>query len=648
MALSDRDRALGMDRPITRRDFLNGVALTVGATALSSIAPHGAFAATPASDPAKLGGLRGHSETAMSVMHAVRDGTFWESAPAPTATGETYDLVVVGGGISGLTAALLYRQQKPEAKILILENNEEFGGHAQRNEFTASNGKRIIGYGGSQSLQTPSFWSPLVNQVIADVGIETAKFEEYFDSDWHDRLGVAGDGQFYGAELFGADALVVPGDDTAWVAETPLNDQAKADLVRITDAPEDYLPGKTREEKRAALAGITYAAFLQNLAKCDPQVALSFTPDEYLATTADCYPALDAWAMGYPGFDAMDLGDAPDAANMPSARLVATDPDEYIYHFPDGNAGLARALVRALIPDAVPGSTMEDLVTATVDYTAMDRAENPVRLRLGSSVVKVAHDGHPASAETVTLTYVEEGTLKTVTGSQVVLACWHRVIPYITDELPAAQVEALNDQVKTPLVYANVLIRNFESFAKLGIAGFSVVPGFWSGVWLDDPVSIGDYQCPQSPADPVVLHVWSIPGPADGSSARDQSTAGRYQLTTMTFEDMERGIRDLLQRALGPAGFDAPRDNEAINSNRWSHGYALEYMRPWDAYWPAGPLPIETARQGWGRIAIANSDSGAYAYAHSAIDQAGRAVNDLIGGIEGFSTFPGPPAEVVP
>jgi spermidine dehydrogenase len=392
---------------------------------------------------------------------------------------------------------------------------------------------------------------------------------------------------------------------------------------------------------------MTYADFLTGPAGCDTQVVLSFAPDEYLATTADCYPALDAWAMGLPGFDAMELGEAPVAVNMPSARLTAVDPDDYIYHFPDGNGGLARALLRTLIPAAVPGSTIEDLVTATIDYAAMDVADTPVRLRLGASVVKVAHDGEPTAAESVTLTYFEAGKLRTVTAGHAILACWHRVIPHITDELPAAQVAALNDQVKTPLVYANVLIRNFEAFAKLGISGFLAVPGFWSGVALDDPVSIGDYQCAQSPADPVLLHVWSIPGTGDGSSARDQSSAGRAQLTTMSFEDFERGIRDLLQRALGPAGFDAATDIEAITVNRWSHGYTLEYMRPWDAYWPDGPLPIETARQGWGRIAIANADSGAYAYAHSAIDQAGRAVNELVGGIEGYSTFPGPPVEVV-
>jgi spermidine dehydrogenase len=130
-------------------------------------------------------------------------------------------------------------------------------------------------------------------------------------------------------------------------------------------------------------------------------------------------------------------------------------------------------------------------------------------------------------------------------------------------------------------------------------------------------------------------------------SAREQAQAGRHYLTSVTFEDMEREIRDMLDRALSPYGFDAARDIEGITCNRWSHGYALEYMRPWDQFWPDGPLPIETARQGWGRIAIANSDSGAYAYAHSAMDQAARAVNELVGGIEDYSKFPGPPVEML-
>ena len=182
MSISARDRQLGMDRPISRRDFLNGMALSVTAAALGPMPA--AHAATPAGNPARLTGLRGHSEQAMAIMHAVRDGSFWNSAPAITSTGETYDLVVVGGGISGLAAAYFYRQQKPDAKILILENNDDFGGHARRDEFTSSSGKRLIGYGGSQSLDKPSRFSPLVTRLIGELGIDLTKFaDSYYDQD---------------------------------------------------------------------------------------------------------------------------------------------------------------------------------------------------------------------------------------------------------------------------------------------------------------------------------------------------------------------------------------------------------------------------------------------------------------------------------
>ena len=263
-------------------------------------------------------------------------------------------------------------------------------------------------------------------------------------------------------------------------------------------------------------------------------------------------------------------------------------------------------------------------------------------------MVKVAHDADPASAGSVTATYVEDGKLKTATGGHLILACWHRIIPYLTDEISAVQVTALQDQHKVPLIYTNVQLRNWEALKAAGIAGFEDVTGFWNGAEIDFPVSVGDYKFADTPADPIVLHLSKIPTTGDPTmTAREQAAAGRNYLTTVTFEDMEREIRDMLDRALSPFGFDVARDIEAITCNRWSHGYALEYMRPWDQFWPDGPLPIETARKGWGRIAIANSDSGAYAYAHSAMDQAARAVNELVGGIEDYAKFPGPPVEML-
>ena len=642
---SDRDKQLGMDRPISRRDFLNGVALTAGTIALSAM-PSFSLSATPQTgDPAKLTGLRGHSVDAMNIMHAVRDGSFWANAPAPQPTAESYDLVVVGGGISGLAAALLYRQQKPDAKILILENNDEFGGHARRNEFTSASGKLLIGYGGSQSLQTPSQFSDLVKQVLIDVGIATERFKDFYDQKWWDNHGLS-DAHFFRKEDFGIDALVVETDSAAdWVPLTPLNETAKANLIELIDSPQDYLDGKSLEEKFELLSKTTYDDFLTQICGYDPQLVTYFknATEEYLGMGIEGTTALDAWGIGVPGFDGMNLGDKPYKTMSPSGRLEKIDQDDYIYHFPDGNAGVARALVRKLIPAALPGASMEELVNNVVDYTKLDLPENPVRLRLEASVVRVKHEGDPASAKSVTLTYVEAGKLKSLSASQVILACWNRILPHITDELSPAQIDGLNDQIKVPLIYGTVLIKDWTAFDKLKIDGFTAPNAFWRAVYTDDPVSVGDYKFTADPSEPMLLHLWAMPLPGTkGMNARDQAQAGRQTLTSISFDDMERELRDLLNRALKDGGFDAARDIEAVTLNRWSHGYALEYMKPWDAFWPDGPLPIEAARKGWGRIAIANSDSGAYAYAHSAIDQAGRAVNELVGGVTGFATFPGP------
>lgn len=645
------DRDLGMGRPISRRDFLDGVALTVGAAALGGPLTRSAFAAGPAAAyPPKLTGLRGHHEGSYNVMHSVRDGTFWDKAGAPEATGERYDLVVVGGGISGLAAAVQYRKQAGAgARILVLENHDDFGGHAKRNEFTSAGGRMILGYGGSQSLQTPSYFSPAVNALLADIGVEPKRFEQYYDQGWAETRGLDR-AVFFPKEVFGADALVKEADAAAdWVPQSPLTDKAKQDLIALIDAPADYLPGLSRSEKLDRLSKTTYAQFLTELVKADPQLVAYFqsSTEAYFGAGIDAVTCIDAWANGNPGFDGMDLGDEVYPTMSPSGRLARTDPDEYIYHFPDGNAGIARALVRSLIPAAIPGSTMEDLVLAEADYGKLDVDGQPVRIRLGSTVVRVKHQGDPASAKTVDVAYVQDGRLRTVQAGHVVLACWHRVIPFLTDELAEAQVDALRDQQKVPLIYTNVLIRNWTAFAKLGIEGFESPGHFWSGAEIDFPVSMGGYSFADKPEDPVLLHLSKVPL-QPGLSSREQSLSGRLQLTQLTFETMEREIRDLLGRALSGGGFDPARDIEAITANRWSHGYAYEYMRPWDAFWPDGPLPIVAARKPWGRVAIANADSGAYAYVHSAIDQATRAVRELLGtpdGAPAFADFPGPPRD---
>ena len=334
----------------------------------------------------------------------------------------------------------------------------------------------------------------------------------------------------------------------------------------------------------------------------------------------------------------MALGDGPDPRNSPSGRHLMLGQDEYIYHFPDGNAGLARALIRELIPAALPAASargeprrMEDLADAVLDPTALDRPENAVRLRLRATVLGLRHLGAPASAELVEVSYRDgEGRLRSVRAKQVLLACWHRVIARLTDELPAAQRVALDDQVKVPLLYGNVLLNSWRAFARAGLHGIRPVGGFWGEASLDFAVRMGRIAPPENPDEPVLLHLAKVVVPGNGQPARAQAAQGRAALLGWRFEDLEGETRRLLQGALGAWGFDPQRDIEALTINRWAHGYAYEYMRPWDAYWPRGPLPCERARQGWGRVAIANADSGAFAYAHSAVDQATRAVQELL------------------
>jgi spermidine dehydrogenase len=652
-SFSKRDKELGMNRNITRRDFLNGVAVTAGALTLGQHLNFHALAQGSTNQGAKnyppsATGLQGQTDASQTVMHAVRDGSMFDFGSAMP-TGETYDLVVVGAGISGLAAAYLYRQQMPGARVLIVDPLEDFGGHAKRNEFEV-NGKTVIGYGGSQTLQTPTYFSAAVNKLLSDIAIDLPKFETYFDQAWSEDRGLAG-GLFFPKEVWGEDVMVRrDGDISEWIQKTPMTEKAKQDLITFVSDPPDYLAGMTREEKFEFLSRTTYKDFLLNVVKADPQLVTYFQTSTtgYFGVGIDGTTCLDAWGNYNPGFDGMDLGDVPYKTMSPSGRLALTDPDPYIHHFPDGNAGVARALVRALIPDALPGATMEDLVTTPVDYSKLDGDTNDVRIRLSSSVLRVKHNGNPESASDVEIIYADSNGLHSVSAGHIVLACWHRVIPYLTDEISTEQRLALNDQHKVPLMYNNVVLKNWQAFDKLKIDRFAARGHYWPSVSIDFPVSMGSYQFAQTPDDPVVLHFSKVVVNGDSTSARDQARAGRYELAETPFEELERSMRDLLARALSGGDFDPAEDIAAITINRWSHGYAYEYMRPWDAFWPDGPLPIEMARQPWGRIAIANADSGAYAYAHSAIDQAVRAVRDLLGSPEGapeFATFPGPPRD---
>jgi spermidine dehydrogenase len=305
------------------------------------------------------------------------------------------------------------------------------------------------------------------------------------------------------------------------------------------------------------------------------------------------------------------------------------EADRYFFHFPDGNASIARLIVRKLVPETIPGSSATDVVTAKANYSKLDQPANSVRIRLNSTAVRVQHQGEPATAKSVEITYSQGGKLNTVRAAHCILACWHVVIPYICTELPEKQKAALASAQKVPLLYTNVEFKNWTSFQKLGVNSVYAPGCYHTGVNLDLPVSIGGYECATKPEAPIVVHMMKA-ACKPGRPARDQHRLGRIQLYSTTFETFERNIRDQLSRTLGPGGFDPARDIAAITVNRWPHGYAYEYNSLFDDFWlNGGETPCEVARKPFGRIAIANSDAAAYAYTDAAIDQAYRAVKEV-------------------
>ncbi|HMF96794.1 MAG TPA: NAD(P)-binding protein [Vicinamibacterales bacterium] len=651
-----RECELGMNRAIARRDFLNGIAVGVRATVAGRIAAGipgmeamldaaGFAQDTPGYYPPALTGMRGSHDGSFDVSHALRDNRFWTSSTRPISTNETYDLVIVGGGISGLAAAYFFRERSPSARILILDNHDDFGGHAKRNEFRPG-GTLWIANGGTAGISSPFTYSAEALRLMSAIGIDPVALSAEATKA-ADRSVFAGlqNAYFFDKETFGVDRLVVgtPGGGrgrgagsavTTWeefLAKTPLSAQAQKDIARLETARVDYLPGLSNDEKKDRLSRISYEDFLLKVVKVHPDVIPFYQVRTHglYGIGIDAVGALECWGYHYPGFDGMNLDPEATGRMSYTARGDATPKPPYNFHFPDGNASVARLLVRALIPDALPGRTAQDSVLARVDYGALDRAGAPVRIRLSSTAARVRHVGATGSAQEVEVSYGRDKKVYTVRGKGVVLACWNMMIPYICPDLPAAQKEALKYGVKVPLVYTSVSLRNWTAFKKLGINGATTPGMYHTGVRLEVPTVIGGYDpMPKAPVDPILVRMTRTPC-KPGLPARDQQRAGHVELLTTSFRTFELKIRDQLARVLAGGGFDPARDIDAITVNRWPHGYAYEYNPLWDPDWPEGQSPCELGRKPFGRITIANSDAGAAAYTDSAIDQAFRAVKEL-------------------
>ena len=633
-----KDQDLGMERPISRRDILHGF----GAVTASSFMPGIGFAddviAAEAAGrlyyPPALTGMRGNHPGSFDVAHKLTREGKRDWGPVEEPDSGVYDLVVVGAGLSGLSAAHFFLKDNPKARILIIDNHDDFGGHSTRNEFDVG-GQTLIGYGGSQSLESPSFYPDIAKTLLKDLGIDKDRLADGYDQGFYKRHGLSA-GVHFNKKDWGVDRVVrfelggsryLPLADTGLspeeaVAEMPMSEAARAELLRLLTTEENQidLPDDEREEY---LYEISYREFLER--------HLDIHEPEVFAVLQDL--PLDYGV----GIEAVDAAGVIDYLSLPGAKaagLPAYEEDEpYVHHFPDGNATVARLLVREMIPAVAPGSTAEDIVMATLDYSKLDEVASRVRLRLNSTVIRVRHDGDPRTAKQVGIDYVQGGRAHRVRAKRCVLACYNSVIPALCPELPESQREALAIPLKTPMLYTSVALNNWQAWKNLGIGAVAASGSYHPLAMLDFPVSFGGVNYADNPDQPITVHMERFPHRNnDGLSPRDQRRLGRHELLATSFETMERNIREQLTSLLSEGGFDPARDIAGITVNRWAHGYS-DGSNDLGSEWLGGRnderRPHVRGRKPFGRITIANSDAGGRAMFESAVEQAYRAVEEL-------------------
>ena len=648
---------------ITRRDFINGVSYGLAAT----VAPIDFLKANnidPYKYPPALTGIRGNHPGSFDHAHklALAGGNYFEEA---IDLGESNDLIVVGGGISGLSAAYFYQERTASNQdILILDNHDDFGGHAKRNEFQVD-GREMLTYGGSQSIESPSYYEEVSKKLMADLGIEFQKFYTAYDFDYFKNRGLTSS-FFFNKETYGENKIVrnvpnyrydinhksntKPENIKKVVKEMPISDKSKDEFIRLFLGKTDFFPEMTLEEKFYHLENISYEDYLRNYHKVgDEVVGLFHTMLWSLwGVGTESIPAFGAFSDGLPGFTGLGFTDEDDTSEPENEIYDISTYDEiiegfmsknevsdepYIFHFPDGNATIARLLVRKMIPNAISGSTMEDIVTAKADYSQLDLPDQNTKIRLESTVISAKNVNGG-----VEVIYVNQGKLYKVSGKKCILACYNGIIPELCPELPKKQKEALKYNVKVPLVWIQVAMKNWHMFANKGISRAISPNSFFNNMYIDFPVSIGDYQYPQTFDEPVVFLMNHVPTrPYEGLTNREQHRKGRYDILKLSFQDYEDKIIDHLSAMFG-SDFKE-EDLAGITVNRWAHGYSYEYNSLFDNAFFDGRMPDSIdneryphviGRKPFGNISIANSDSGGSAYVDAAIVQADRAVNELL------------------
>lgn len=613
---SRKAEKLGLQCPITRRDFVNGVLAGSGTALLAGVTAFDGGAAL-ASEPNSLSGLdwtgyggigdyrwsNGNTEAVRNAAHGIRDHLYPELEPGRSV--ETHDLVIVGGGFSGLTVAYEFKKhRKPGQTCLLLENHPILGGEAKQNDFDVD-GVRLTAPQGSNAGLIPD----------KEYKAGGSSYQAYVD--YYRELGLplryplealAGGAEKFHLPTEHFDPMIVEDQydvgyyfpKSGWVRNpiaaqfrnTPWPEPAQRQLDDFVHNRRDIVSHKPDVDRW--LDSITYYELLDRLGY-GSEVKRYIDPLLCVGNFGVCGNAISALAakqLTLPG-------------TIPSAgqsRFV----DISLVSFPGGNSGIYRRMLLAILPQALTGpAPLEAALTGRFNFAALDVEGASIRFRTGATVVHVRHEGSPENAGAVRLQYVKDGKAHFVRGRTVVMASGGWVNRNVVADLPAAHREAYATFRYGPVLTANVAVRNWRFLARLGFPIARWFSGLGWHVCVRRNIEVTKVTRPLTPDSPVVLTFY-IPFMNPDVPAEMQGPVARTQLLSASYADLERQLREQMTTMFASAGFDARRDIAAIVLNRWGHAY----MAPMPGFFfGAGRRPPhDQLRIPHGRIVFAHSE----------------------------------------
>ncbi len=322
-------------------------------------------------------------------------------------------------------------------------------------------------------------------------------------------------------------------------------------------------------------------------------------------------------------------GAGADALSGTQYGVFGPGPDILQHSFPGGNTGFARHIVKTLMPDAIPGPrTLQAVCRNRVNFAALDRASNQVRIRLRSMAVRVEHEGEPTKSAFVRVMYTRNGKVYRLKARSVVMAGGGWITKHVVRDLPTEHRNAYNQFNFSAAVVTNVAVRNWQFLYNLGLSGGRWFEGF--GFWTEvrTTATFGSDRSTIGPDSPTVLSLIT-PFFYPGLPVAEQCSKGRAELLSTSFRDFERKVREQFTEMFRTTGFEARRDIAGIILNRWGHHFIVP--QPGFYYGRDGkPAPRDILRNApFGRIAFAHTDLTGDNGHHLSIEEAHRAVTQL-------------------